>query len=160
MENDQSKIKDVNVTIERRMCIYDIGEAKNPIFVKSVMIDYPSTVNPELVIFNTALDLYPNQDNTRFSIFAYKPRKYCLASISNDLFIGAHPLINGIVFNVEFYANGNARYRGFDIVQSGKLGTTADFVYSIYTENGVLRKENIDGSIYDVLEIIDKSTIS
>lgn len=159
MENDQSKVKDVNVTINRRMCIYDIG-VKDPIFVKSVMIDYPSDVNPEHVIFNTALDLYPNQDNTEFSIFAYKPRKYCLASTPNDLFIGAHPLINGIVFNVEFYANGNVRYRGFDIVQSGKLGTITDFVYSVYTKNGVLCKENINGSIYDVLEDIDKNTIS
>ena len=159
MDNNRLKAKDANVTIERRMCIYDIG-VKNPIFVKSVMIDGPSAVNPGYVIFNTALDLYPNKDSTRFSIFAYNLGNYCLASIPNDIFIGTHPLINGIVFNVEFYANGNVRYRGFDIVQSGKLGTTTDFVYSVYTKNGVLCKENIDGSIYDVLEIIDKSTIS
>ena len=156
--NNQPKAKDVNVTIERRMCIYDIGIEK-PIFVKSVMIDYPSAVNPEHVIFNTALDLYPNQDSTRFSIFAYKLRKYCLASIPNDLFIGVCPLINGIVFDVEFYANGNAKYRGFDIVQSGKLGTTTDFIYSVY-ENGVLCKANINGTINDILEIIDKCRIS
>lgn len=160
MQNNQTKVKDVNVTIERRMCIYDIRVIKNPIFVKSVMIDGPQAVNPEQFIFNTALYLYPNEDNTKFSIFAYKPGKYCLASTPNDLFIGAHPLINGIVFDVEFYTNGNVRYRGFDIVQSGKLGTTTDFVYSIYTKNGVLCEENIDGSIYDVLESIDNSTIS
>lgn len=159
MENDQSKAKDVNVTIERRMCVYDIG-VKNPIFVKSVMIDGPLAANPEFVIFNASIERYPNRDNSTFCIFTYNLGNYCLASIPNDLFIGTLPLINGIVFDVEFYANGNVRYRGFDIVKSGKLGTTSDFVYSVYNKNEVLCKENINGTIYDVLEAIDKHTIS
>ena len=140
---------------EKRMSIYGVYPATK--FVRGVRISGNLAVDPGHVIFTTALELFPNQDSLKFSIFNYHIHDYCLAIIDGIMFTEntVCPLINGIVNDVQICDNDNVRYRGFEIIKSGKIGSTTECMYSSYDMDGVLM--NYSDTLNDALDQIDST---
>ena len=143
--------------IEKRMSIYDV--ASGPIkFVRAVKISGELAANPKHVIFTTALELYPNENSNKFSLFNYREHHYCLAVIDGIVFTkDVVPLINGIENDVEICSNGNARYKGFTIVRSGRIDNASEYVYSTYSSDGALI--NHSDSLDTALDRIDTASL-
>lgn len=140
---------------EKRMSIYGVYPATK--FVRGVRISGNLAVDPGHVIFTTALELYPNEDSLKFSIFNYHIHDYCLAIIDGIMFTEntVCPLINGIVNDVQICDNGNVRYRGFEIIKSGKICSTTECIYSSYDMDGVLM--NYSDTLDAALDQIDST---
>lgn len=147
----------MSIKIEKRMSIYDIASGPTK-FVRAVKISGELAANPGHVIFTTALELYPNEDSNKFSVFNYHKHDYCLAIIDGIMFTkNAVPLINGIENDVEICSNGNARYKGFTIVRSGKIDSTSDYEYFTYNSDGDFINQS--DSLYTALDSIDTTII-
>lgn len=143
---------------EKRMSIYSVGESHTK-FVRAVRTSGELAVDPGHVIYTTALELYPDEDSSKFSIFNYHIHDYCLAIINGIKFTKdtVYPLINGIENDVQICDNGNVRYRGFEIIKSGKIGSTTECVCCIYNNDKAIigNSDSLDAA----LDLIDRAII-
>lgn len=144
--------------IEKRMSIYDVGE--NPIkFVRAVKISGELAADPGHVVFTTALEQYHHENSSKFTSLTFNIHNYCIAIVDGTMLVdgNVHPLINGIVNDVQICDNGNVRYRGYEIIRSGKIGSTSEYVYSTYNSDGALM--NHSDSLDTALDRIDTNII-